>query len=498
MTAALVGVGQFAGAYAQLDSICGWLSEQATAGLTHGEVEDELATRGRELLRTLLQDHLDLLCLGEERVEVVDAEGVARSSVEHGHRRGLASLFGGVSVERCAYRQRGQANLHPLDAVLNLPAEKHSHGLRRLAAIESSRGSFDGTVDAIARASGQRVGKRQVEHLAAVAAVDFEAFYAARATERTDAGHVVVVSADGKGVVMRPEGLRRQTAKVAASAKLATRLSKGEKRNRKRMATVGAVYDIVPVPRTPACIMASSPDTGTAPPETPKATNKWLRASVIEDAATAIAAVFDEAERRDPDHDRTWVGLVDGNNHQIERLRVEADKRGVDLHIICDFVHVLEYLWSAAWSFYDEGDPTAEQWVHDNAIKILEGHATTVAAAIRRKATYHHLDTSRRANADRAATYLCNKADYLDYPTALHAGWPIATGVIEGACRHLVKDRMDITGARWGPEGAEAILKLRALRVNNDFDAYWTFHTNQEHHRVHASRYKNHTIPTAA
>ena len=208
--------------------------------------------------------------------------------------------------------------------------------------------------------------------------------------------------------------------------------------------------------------------------------------------------MFDEAERRDPDHQRTWVALVDGNNHQIDRLRVEADQRGIELHIVCDFVHILEYLWSAAWSFYAEGDPDAEEWVHDKALEVLHGHPTRVAAAIRRKATYHRLDTAQRSNADRCAAYLCNKANHLDYPAALTNGWPIATGVIEGACRHLVKDRMDITGARWSPDGAEAILKLRALRANNDFDTYWQFHLTQEHRRVHQSRYANGVIPTAA
>ena len=98
----------------------------------------------------------------------------------------------------------------------------------------------------------------------------------------------------------------------------------------------------------------------------------------------------------------------------------------------------------------------------------------------------------------RCANYLTNKAPYLDYPTALHNGWPIATGVIEGACRHLVKDRMDITGARWGLAGAEAILKLRALTANGDFDAYWRYHLDQERRHVHESRYHNRVIPHAA
>lgn len=488
---------EFTSSGERFEEIVGWLGSESAGSLTHGELEDELAVRGRELLRTMFQDQLDRLADGEARVEVTDADGVTRSCVEDDHSRQLTTIFGAVTVTRRAYRQRGHANLCPLDGALNLPVEKHSHGLRRLAAVESTRGSFDAAADGIERACGTRLGKRQVEGLAASAAVDFESFYATRAHTETDPDDIVVISADGKGVVMRPDALRESTAKAAGSAKLTTRLSKGEKRNRKRMATVGAVYDATPVPRTATDIMGPH-DTDVIPTPGPTATNKWLRASVVEDATTAIGAVFDEAERRDPHHQRTWVGLVDGNNHQIDRLRAEAAQRGVDLHIVCDFVHVLEYLWSAAWSFYDEGDPAAEHWVQDNAIKILDGHATRVAAAIRRKATYHQLSVSQRVNADRAATYLTNKAPYLDYPTALTAGWPIATGVIEGACRHLVKDRMDITGARWGLHGAEAILQLRAIHTNGDLDTYWQFHLTRERQRVHHSRYLNGTIPQAA
>jgi hypothetical protein len=134
---------------------------------------------------------------------------------------------------------------------------------------------------------------------------------------------------------------------------------------------------------------------------------------------------------------------------------------------------VLEYVWKAAWCFYPEADPAAEAWVRHQALAVLDGKATQVAGVIRRKATTAGLDRARRKSADEAASYLTKKARYLDYPTALNNGWPIATGVIEGACRHIVAGRLDITGARWGLEGAEAILKLRALRSNKDFDAYW-------------------------
>ena len=116
--------------------------------------------------------------------------------------------------------------------------------------------------------------------------------------------------------------------------------------------------------------------------------------------------------------------------------------------ILIDLVHVLEYLWGAAWCFFPEADPDAETWVRERALAILHGHARQVAAGIRRRATNARLAKAKRRKADRCATYLVNKARYLDYPSALAAGWPIATGIIEGACRHLVADRMDITGAR--------------------------------------------------
>ena len=178
-------------------------------------------------------------------------------------------------------------------------------------------------------------------------------------------------------------------------------------------------------------------------------------------------------------------------------LHAEAKARRVTLPILIDFIHVLEYLWRAAWSFHAEGDPHAETWVAEKAMAVLNGHASTVAAAIRRKATCG-LPAAQRANADRCADYLLNKRHHLDYPTALAHGWPIATGVIEGACRHLVKDRMDITGARWGLDGAEAILKLRAIRANGDFPSYWGYHVDQERRRVHESRYASGVLPQAA
>lgn len=481
------------------EEMLGWLEGSESAQLSHADLEDEIVRRGREAQRLAFQDHLDLRAFRERRVRVVDADGEAHGAVEAGHRRQLETVVGAVGVERLAYRHVGSANLHPADAALNLPDQLHSHGLRRLAAVESTRGSFDDASQAVERATGVAVAKRQVEYLTSRAAADVEEFYETREHTEVDESDALVLSADGKGIVMRPDSLREATAKAAAAAtnKLATRLSKGEKRNRKRMAEVGAVYDVTPTRRTPHDVMASK--AGEDPStEAPKAKNKWVTASVVDDASEVVGRLFEEAERRDPGHKRRWVALVDGNNHQIDRIGAEAKARGIDIAVVVDLVHVLEYLWAAAWCFFAEGDTVAEEWVRDRALSVLEGHAREVASGIRRRATAEKLSKSKRKKADEAARYLKNKAPYLDYPTALSSGWPIATGVIEGAVRHVVRDRMDITGARWSAEGAEAVLKLRAVRANSDFDDYWRFHLDHESQRVHESRYAQDVIPLAA
>jgi hypothetical protein len=483
-----------------------WAASEGAAGLRHADLEEQLEVRGRELMRQLFQDRLNAAAAAEERrYDVTGEDGVVRTRAERGRERPLMTKFGQVTVPRIAYRSPGRPNVHPADAALNLPEEKHSHGLRKLAAIEAARGSVDAACAAVTRATGVRVGKRQAEGLVRRAAADVDAFYLWRVVLPAPDGIPLVLTFDGKGIVMLPDALRPATAKAAAAAgsRLATRLSPGEKNGRKRMAELACVYDAVPVPRTPQDVISTpaqkrrtkkaqaAKPKGRQKPREPQARGKWLTASVTHDIPAVIAAAFDEAERRDPQHQREWVVLVDGNSTQIEAVTAEAAARGVTVTIVIDFIHVLEYLWKAAWSFFDKGEPASEEWVADQARKILHGKARQVAAGIRRRATGYGYSPSERAGAGEAARYLENKQGHLGYATALASGWPIATGIIEGACRHIVKDRMDITGARWGLEGAEAVLKLRALIATRDFDAYWPFHLRREHERIHHAKYRD-------
>jgi len=211
-----------------------------------------------------------------------------------------------------------------------------------------------------------------------------------------------------------------------------------------------------------------------------------------------IEEQFQEALKRDPDKQRPWTMLLDGNETQLGLVEAAAKRHDVALTITVDFIHVLEYVWKAAYCFHKPGTEEAEQWVGERALRILHGKSSDVAAGMRRSATLQGLSSKDRAAVDDCADYLINYRKYLRYDENLRRGLPIATGVIEGACRHLVNDRMEITGARWGLPGAEAILKLRSLRSSGDLNEYWKFHQARALERNHASHYANRELPKAA
>jgi hypothetical protein len=472
-----------------------YMDAKETSAMTHSELERELEKRGRELMRLLLQEHLDNRGPGKCDCSVEDADGVERSRLRL-QNRALETVLGTVSIERAGYGRQEAESLHPLDAELNLPNERYSLELRRRVAEEASKNSFDETMDSIHKNTGGHIPKRQVEELVLRAAQDFDAFYHRRQVlpgEAQGGGSVLAVSVDGKGVAMRTRDLREQTRKAAEARKhkMGTRLSKGEKKNAKRMATVAAVYTIAPFVRTPEDLVSGGPG-----PPRPRPEQKRVWASIEKTPEEVIEALLREARYRDPAHEKTWVALVDGNKTQIRILKSLAKKDGLELTIVVDLIHVIEYLWNAARVFHPDPGVELEKWVEHRLLEILGGKAGQMAGGMRRSATLRGLSDKAREPVEDCARYLSNYAPYLRYDLYLAKGLPISTGVIEGACRHLVKDRMAVTGARWSLAGAEAVLRLRALRSSHDFDEYWTFHEAQEYDRNHRALYTNGIVPS--
>jgi hypothetical protein len=485
------GLGPLAAMLAELaDGVAG----PGAAGMSFEQLEGRVVAGVRELGVAVLQHALDARAAAEARLAgVTGADGVARGRAVRGART-IVTVLGAVRVRRAGYRAgvSGVPALFPADAVLNLPRRRYSWGLQQLAVLFTQAGSYGQARTFVRAATGVSIGKRQLEQITAEAAADAAGFDPALPPGH-EAGPLAL-SPDAKGVAMLPGALRRRGAKAPGqrARNFEKRRGTGEK-GHKRMAQAGCVFDVaVPDgPRTPEQILARPP--GQQPPQAPRAAGTWYTADITAGCAQTIAALFDQAGRRDPGHARTWIALADGDNHQIRQIQDQAAARRVPVTILIDFVHVQEYLWKAAWCFHRPRDPAIEAWVTAQELDILHGRAAHVIARIKDLAAAHppRPGSEHAKVIAKTLSYLQAKQPYLDYPRALASGWPIATGVIEGACRHLIGDRMGITGARWGIDGAQAILQLRAIVASGNLDDYWNHHITRERQRNHLSRYQH-------
>ncbi len=468
-------IDEFNLARTQFDYLIERLSSKQYQAKEFADIEATINEEGFEIMRLLLQGHLDCRSHKEEKSDsVIGKDNIKRTHCRPNQKRSLMTVFGEVEVHRYGYRAKEISTCFPMDAEMNLSKDKYSPMLRQKLAKEVAKGSFDEAVESINQGTGGKVPKRQAQELSQRVSQDFDEYYKQKPVIKSK--DLLVMSVDGKGIVVRHQDLRPATkaASEKSTHKLETRLSRGEKRNRKRMATVAAVYDIAPNQRTAESILGLMESE--EPEQRPKPENKRVWASLQQDSSEVIEQMFQEALRRDPKNKRTWLILVDGQEHQLKVIEETIARHEVNAVVIQDFVHALEYLWKAAYCFYDEGSAQAEQWVKEKALSLLHGDVSNAAAGMRRSATKQALSQRARKPVDKCADYLLKNKLRFDYGVALLSGWPIATGVIEGACRYLVKDRMDITGARWSVEGAEAVLRLRALHAGGDFDEYMEYH----------------------
>ena len=441
-------------------------------------VEDELREKGREISRLLLQGYLRECGNGNFGEDVIDANSV-RLRHKRIMSRTIHTLFGTVTLQRFGYSTRGHSVVYPLDATLNLPSSSFSYPLQKLLIREAAKGSFEEALEAVFDVSGVKISKPKAIDLIQDAARDFDNFYESRTqseAKEVSSLPLMVLTTDGKGVIMRPEGLREATRKRRESSenKHKTRLSKGEKCNAKRMAQVASIYHIDRFIRKPEDVYDEC-CRRRVHGQRPKPVAKRIWASVEKDASAVIDSLVDQALKRDPKQTKEWVILVDGQDYQITQIEAALERHEIEAPIVLDIVHVIEYLWKAAHQFYDEGAWQCEQWVELKLKQILEKGGRKTAGSLRMSAA-KRLSKAKQEVVGKSASYLADRDKYTDYRLYLKKGYPIGTGVIEGACRYLVKDRMDITGARWGLVGAESILRLRSILKSNDLDAYWKYH----------------------
>ena len=386
------------------------------------------------------------------------------------------SVFGKLSFARHYFHARDLGGVCPLDADLSLPARCYSDLLRDWSVYDCTDGAYRETSTTVRRILGLDLSIQSLERVVADDACDVAAFYARLPAPMspTPVGTILVAQADGKGVPMVQPPV----------ATTPVRLGKGQKRTKKKEAIVTALYTIAPYVRTPQDVLAAllhdprAPD----PPQRPRPVQKELRAT-LDGKAAAIRQLAQRAGIRDGQHIQDRVALTDG----AEPLQVQMQTQLPTYTLVLDIIHATEYLWDTATALLGEHNPGRTPWVRGHLAAILQGQTATVITALERETQQPNRTATQIAALHTTIGYYQRNLTYMHYAKYLARGWPIGTGVVEGACGHLVKDRMEQAGMRWTKAGAQAMLDLRAVRLTNDWDAYWAFHREQEHTRLYGA-----------
>jgi hypothetical protein len=456
-----------------------------------GHDGQRIDTVERDLMRSLLALGHDLLTAfvahqgdGDLGPEVETADGRIVRRLPEPHERRYVSIFGALTITRVVYgtREGQKIELVPLDERLGLPEGEFSYVLEDWGQRFCLKESFAEAGRSLAMLLGLRLGRRTLEQMNRDVAGDATPFREAiEPPSPEEEGALLVVTADGKGVPMRkpePDGPQPHH-----------RRTKGEKANKKRMACVGAVYSIEPFVRTADDILDEVLRDKRAK-DRPKPQHKHVWAEMIREVegqppVTAkdglFCQLFDELAVRNLGQDRPVVCLMDG-----ERSLWDAQKVYFPEAIgVLDLFHVLERVWGVAHCFHKEGSDEAEQYVEERLRELLEGRVGSVIEGFGQRMMQERLRGTRREVVKSAIEYLENNRGHMKYDEYLAAGYPIGSGVAEGACRHLVKDRMEQTGMRWTVGGAQAMLHVRALYLNEQWEDFLEFRTQQEQARLY-------------
>ena len=386
------------------------------------------------------------------------------------------SVFGKLSFARHYFYASDEGGLCPLDADLSLPKRCYSDLLRDFLAYDSTDGAYRESSATIERILGVDLSIQSLERIVADDACDVAAFYEQlpETAPPTPLGSILVAQADGKGVPM---------VQPSVTSKL-VRLGKGQKRTKKKEAIVTALYSIAAYVRTPQEVLSALLHEGGRPdqPQRPRPVQKELRAT-LDGKSSAVSRLALRAALRDTPHILSRVALSDG----AEALQAQLLSHLPSYSLVLDIIHVTDYLWESATALVGETSAERTPWVRTQLERILSGQTAGVISELEQEAQADGRTATQLAVLRKTIGYYRRNLAFMQYDVYLARGWPIGTGVVEGACGHVVKDRMEQAGMRWTKAGAQALLDLRAVRLTGDWDAYWEFHRQKEHERLYGT-----------
>ncbi len=488
----------------QFVDVLGKLERAAESGKAVHEVEETtwfgLIELGREMIVAHIKQQQEEL----PRPKVIEQEGRKLRRLPKPRMRKYVSVFGPTPFRRDVYatRETQRQEVVPLDAKLGMPEGNMSYLLQKWSGTKCVKESYTQSRATLLEIFGFAPSVNCLEDMVARAADHAEVYFDEQEpVDPTTEEEILVATSDCKGVPMRRiDAPGTKSVDDTPSAKR-TRLKKGEKHGQKRMACVGGVYSVSPFRRTAEDVLDEilRKEKQLQRPE-PK--NKRLRAvltrEIDDKKVNGKDVVFDwlakEVGQRDPRESRTVVAIMDGET-KLRDLQEERLGRAVG---ILDIWHVTEYLWKLAHRFHPEGSDEAEAFVETYLRKLLEGKVRRVIGGIRQMASKRGLSKKRQEKVDQYLNYFAQRCEYMKYDEYLASGYPIGSGVVEGACRHLVKDRMEQSGMRWRIGGAQAILHLRSIYVNDDWSVFHAGRIQAEQHKLYPYRQRLLAILTCA
>lgn len=432
----------------------------------------------RGLFKMLIEMGLKLLTL----FFVMRAQSASRESLKTAdgselryHRdtkRRYVSIFGKLCFERPYFYRKGKDGQTPLDAELSLGDDCYSDFVREVSDYLGVYGVYHKVCDILERLLGLSLSTRVIQSNLGEDAADVSAYYAQRpAPVASSEAETLVIQADGKGVPMILEETKTDP----------VRLGKGEKHGRKKEAIVTSVYSIEAFIRTPEQVVASYYDKiSLSKPCKPQNKHLW---ATLDGKDVALRRLSKLVTARLGSQVRHKIALCDG----CQALQIRLAKYFPDFILILDFIHANEYLWDVANALFGENDDQRFKWMKAHTLQLLSGQTKQLIAELHALAKQPKLRKNKRTQLIKTANYFERNLPFMDYSTYLSNGWPIASGVIEGACRHFVKDRCELSGMRWLQSGAENLLRLRAVAENNDWDDYHVYRKQQRHLRLYGS-----------
>ena len=498
------------------------------------QLEERVRDVGRVICNALMTYSISsetkhVKAIADALPEVIEGTDGIKRKRKRIRERTISTLFGDVAVSRAIFESPyiDALTLKPFDAALSLPLHSYSPGITREVCFHVVQNAFQASVNDIKRETGVNIPVKQVQDILARAAVDVDDYFAdvkptGVSNARGEKTTIVCLEFDHKAIPMVTSDLKGKTkerAKVSLKernkAGLLRQKDKGPRKDYKRSATVSVSYLLEKKVRTLEDILpkiaVKSIDSVAHPSKTPeqldssgtgdelkkrkkkmvgspliepgrlRPRHKRTIASLVKSTSEVVRQCFSQGRMLDPHYERTWVALCDGERALQDSIIKEAQRRKTKMTLILDAFHASEYLWDISRSLHpEEQKAERREWVRERLEMLFKGRVRSVITDLKTIQTSVRKNSASYKLIGKTVTYFNRNKDKMQYDQYIKNGFPIASGVAEGACRHIIGDRLDKTGSRWTKEGAEDMLALRCVWASGELDRYLAYHEQLE------------------